>query len=347
MPSFALSIPVGSWHPAIPAMVRSVLAQNVPLELAVFDASGDQRVKSALSPLEALATHWHEGPDGGQANAIREGWAATGAKYLGWLNADDLLYPHALERAELALDAGADVFTGQSMFMDKVNSFTGLHPGVRPISDELYRANIISQPSTFVRRTCVEAIGGLNPALHYTMDWDLWVRLREAGMQFQQTDDVLSAVIIEPGTKTSELTMARLRELRRIIARHAGPVTQAKSLIGFWQRNRAEAKEARQEHDRAYARTVAAETGVQSSGGEADKPRAGLPIRGATVWHLANFSNQVVTRARVTSTPTVLEGDIINLPPVAAGKPVEITLSAAPESPTLVRTVELLSEDAP
>ncbi len=263
--TFALAMPIGpapctggtggtgdNGHPLLEQALRSVAAQTRPVRLAVLDASGSPAVAAALDRHAGLIAHRRTGPDAGQAAAIQEGWDALDADIHGWLNADDLLYPDALALAarHFAARPDAGVVTGQSLFFDHdaatgAFTFTGLHPEVRPPGDSLFRTNTVSQPSTFIRRTALERVGGLDTALHYTMDWDLWARLHAAGIDFAFEPAPLSAVLMAPGTKTSAFNAARRREIAAIVARHAGMFAAWKSLFGFWLTHRADAEPGR------------------------------------------------------------------------------------------------------
>lgn len=232
---FSISMPIGSYHPALRWALESLKCQDVPLRVAVLDASGDARVEALLDVYANLITHRRAGPDAGQAAAIQEGWDALGGDILGWLNVDDFLYPGTLCAAarRFESDPRADVVTGQSIFLDEDGGFFGFHPGVALPDERLLRSNPISQPSTFVRRQAVEEIGGLDVSLHYTMDWDLWSRLLRNGAKFAQEADCLSGVRIERGTKTMGLGRRRRGEVMRLIAPNAGLVRRAKVMTGF------------------------------------------------------------------------------------------------------------------
>lgn len=232
---FAAVMPVGAWHPLLPAALRSLADQAEALQIAFMDASGDPRVAEAADASGLEFAVRREGPDGGQADAIAQGWALTGGDVLFWLNADDQLTPGALAAASAAFDADPElaVFYGASDFVDIQGATTGAHDHVDDVSDLLYRSNLISQPSCFVRRAWVERVGGLDRTLHFTMDWDLWIRLYAAGARFQRTDAVLSRVFMGEGTKTGQISLARLGEIFRLVNRHAGPFNALKSLLAF------------------------------------------------------------------------------------------------------------------
>lgn len=232
---FSIAVPIGAYHPRLRWALESLRVQGVALQVAALDASGDPRVTAVLDEYASLLTYRRTGPDEGQSAAIEEGWAALDGDILGWLNADDFLYPGALLSAKRAFDSEErpDVVTGDSVFLDREGRFYGFHPGTQPPDARILTSNPISQPSTFARRRVVEAAGGLNRDLHYTMDWDLWVRLYRNGATFVQCVEVLSGVTIEQGTKTMGFGRQRRREVLRILAPSAGPLRKAKVMFGM------------------------------------------------------------------------------------------------------------------
>lgn len=233
--TFAISVPIGAWHPFLPDCLESLCAQGPLAQIAALDASGDPRVGALLDQFNDRLAYRRTGPDGGQSDAIIEGWDHTSAPYLGWLNADDALYPGALAAvsARLADNPSTDVIYGDSTIVDDTGAYRGYHWAVKPPTDRLLRDCIISQPSCFFRRANVEAIGGLGAALHYTMDWDLWVRLWRAGARFEFLDAVLSRVLWSRDAKTGGFNAERRNELERIIGVNDDVVDKVKARIGF------------------------------------------------------------------------------------------------------------------
>ncbi len=232
---FAISVPIGAWHPLLSDCLESLCAQGERAQIAALDASGDARVAGVLDRFHNRFAYRRTGPDAGQSDAIIEGWANMSAPFLGWLNADDALYPGALKTvsARLADDPAIDVLYGDSTIIDDAAAYRGFHWAVKPPDVRLLRDCIISQPSCFFRRTAVDDVGGLNRDLHYTMDWDLWVRLWRAGARFDFADEVLSRVLWSRDAKTGGFNTARRRELERIIGANQGIISKAKSRVGF------------------------------------------------------------------------------------------------------------------
>lgn len=231
---FGVVVPVGAWTPRLAATLRSLRRQTAPVAVALHDASGDSRVVALADQFADLIQVRRHAPDDGQAGAIADGWAALDADVLGWLNADDYLAPAALSAAVAVLEAeAADAVSGQSLILDPDGAPLGWHPAVAPVGPGILRGCTVSQPSCFVRRAAIDAAGGLDRTLHYTMDWDLWVRLFQSGARFAHLDAPLSAVIWARETKTSSFNRARRSEIAALVRRTSGRVAAMKSLIGF------------------------------------------------------------------------------------------------------------------
>lgn len=227
---FACAVPVGAWHDLLPTTLRSLAQQREPLDVAFLDASGDSRVAKSADDSGIEFAYRRAGPDSGQSAAIAEGWRETSGNVLFWLNGDDQLTPNALTTVRELFEAGnPDIVFGQSDFIDARGQRFGRHEQVVETSALLLRSNTISQPSCFVRRSAIDAIGGINESLQYVMDWDLWTRLYQAEFYFYQTDEILSSVYMGPDTKTHQVNLTRLREVFELVNRNAGPWSAIKS----------------------------------------------------------------------------------------------------------------------
>jgi GT2 family glycosyltransferase len=229
--SFAVAIPVGGWHDLLPHSLASLAAQTPPLRVALMDASGDPRVAEAAEASGLDFAYMRTGPDAGQSSAIAEGWDQTESDFVFWLNADDCLAPGALDCVRQAVETQPelDVVYGHTDFIDLSGEVIDRHDQVEAVSLLLLRSNIISQPSCFVRRSAMAAVGGVDPSLHYVMDWDLWIRLYLAGAKFVLVHETLSLVYMGEGTKTHQVSLARLREVFQLVHKNAGAWAAMKS----------------------------------------------------------------------------------------------------------------------
>lgn len=219
--SIAFCLPIQNWTPQFKAVLGSLKAHSARVQIAVMMTKKDQRIQADLDE-SGLSFHYHRiGPDAGQAAAIAEGWANTDSPLLSWLNMDDALTGNGLTKviALFEKDPNLDVVYGHSTISDESNTIWGLHPAVQPMGPLLRRTNIVSQPSCFYRRRAVDAVGGINASLEYTMDWDLWLRLFENTAKFEYTDHILSNVTWAQKTKTAVISKRRLSEFAKVLRR--------------------------------------------------------------------------------------------------------------------------------
>jgi len=233
---YLITVPIGpgaqDW---LGHTLESIAVQKPRVRIALCHAGAQDEIETVIAPYRHLFAHERHGPDAGQSAAINEGWTSAPGDVLGWLNADDALAPDALEIVDDMLDRHPDAAAvcGQSHILDGAGHITGLHPVVKAPDEDLFRSNVISQPSCFVTRDALQAIGYVREGLHYAMDWDLWVRLMEQGVRFAYTPDVLSSVIWSRDTKTASFGWARVKELHEVVSRRGKPLTTAKTLLGF------------------------------------------------------------------------------------------------------------------
>jgi glycosyltransferase involved in cell wall biosynthesis len=183
---FSIALPVVGQTRFLPDALTSIAVQTVPLQVAVMDATPDDSVQRVIDRHRERIHYSRHGPDAGQSAAIREGWCETTGDVVGWLCADDCLFPGALAQvAEVFLQhPDVDVVYGDGIFIDHDGRFIRYFPAISEDVGRLPWVNCITQPSCFVRRAAMERVGGVRTDLHYTMDWDLWVRLLLAGCRF-------------------------------------------------------------------------------------------------------------------------------------------------------------------
>jgi len=119
------------------------------------------------------------------------GVAEARADHIAMLHQDDLWLDGHLEavRAAIAQAPGAVMSIGPSHFVsvsgEKVGQWRlpfapGLHAGSR-LAEKLIVQNSIAIPSPVIRREAWLAVGGMDEALWYTADWELYLKLMAAG----------------------------------------------------------------------------------------------------------------------------------------------------------------------
>lgn len=160
--------------------IRSVLLQGYPkLAYYVIDGGSTDRSIETIGKYEAWLAGWVSEPDRGQSEAINKGFARGRGEILGWLNSDDVYEPGALQRVcgYFREHPECELLYGNGWKIDESGKKTRPCDWVRPFDRRLYlNANFILQPAAFWRRALWEQVGELDLVLHWSMDWDWFIR---------------------------------------------------------------------------------------------------------------------------------------------------------------------------
>jgi glycosyltransferase involved in cell wall biosynthesis len=162
--------------------IESVLTQDhADFEYWVIDGGSQDGTVDILRTYESDPRfHWISEADKGQSDAINKGLARSTGEIFNWINSDDYFLPGALSRV-------AEAFARQpskQIVSGRTAEFRGRPPEIfnhtelqlRATAEQSITVGVYCQPSTFWRTHIIRELGGVDPALHYMMDWDLWVR---------------------------------------------------------------------------------------------------------------------------------------------------------------------------
>ena len=205
--------------------LASIFAQGIAVDVRLMDAGSTDCTRQIIERWSARLSRWRSAPDHGQAWAINEGLRGARSRFVTWLNADDCYVPGGLRSLVQGLDArpGAAFAYGQARLIEEDGTPRGSYH-VEPWNvDRFARRCFVSQPAALIRRECWEAVGGLDPALHMALDYDLWWRLAAIAPPVF-VDSPVAAVRIHHDTKTMRRPMMHYREATAIVRRHYGRV---------------------------------------------------------------------------------------------------------------------------
>ncbi|MFF7977818.1 glycosyltransferase [Streptomyces sp. NPDC007901] len=166
----------------------------------------------------------------GLSNAVNQGWLGATTDYLAWLGDDDLLTEGSLAAACEELDRRPDaaMVYGRLEVIDSAGgTLYTLRPGTFASWFFRYGQNWVGQPGSLYRRTAVRDVGVLDPALRYTMDFDLHLRLRRCG-RMAYLPRVLGRFRVHP-TSLTVTNPQPYDEVRRVMRRYLGPKAR------FWE----------------------------------------------------------------------------------------------------------------
>jgi glycosyltransferase involved in cell wall biosynthesis len=209
--------------------LESVRNQSYPdLEHMVMDGGSTDGSVSLLAGKQGLEwkhLRWSSEADGGQSDAMNQGFRRATGDAIGWLNSDDRYRPGCLAAVARAFaeHPEVDVLYGDFTLMDE----RGTHLRTRreiefnPLVLLYHRVPHIPTTATFFRRRIFDEGNFLDESLHYAMDHEFYVRLALRGYRFRHLSAVLADFRLHPGSKTCSMAHKQLEERRLALQRHA------------------------------------------------------------------------------------------------------------------------------
>jgi GT2 family glycosyltransferase len=187
MPLVSVVIPSHNRARLLERTLRSILAQHVAdLEVVVVDdGSHDDTAAVAIAADRRVRVVRNPEPAGVSA-ARNRGIAAARGDWVAFCDDDDLWSPDKLTRQLTAADeAGTDwVYAGDVNVDERLHILSGgPPPDPEAVMAGLPRSNPLASggSNVVVRSKVLAAVGGFDPTLRRTEDWDLWIRIARRG----------------------------------------------------------------------------------------------------------------------------------------------------------------------
>jgi glycosyltransferase involved in cell wall biosynthesis len=208
--------------------IRSILLQSYPnLEYVIMDGGSSDRSIKIIEKYASFLTYWVSQKDGGQSQAINQGFTRTSGEILAWLNSDDVFEPGALKFAVECLSAGPVWMTGASQGIEADGRpFQLFKPQLFQSGSEWVRHLLegnsccIPQTSTFWRKEAWVNSGPLNEKMNYALDHDFFMRLYRQFGPPAIVDQTLSRSRIHPACKSAVPSTHFAKEIVKIGLRH-------------------------------------------------------------------------------------------------------------------------------
>jgi len=204
IPKASILLPVRNEGPHLPAALASLRRQTfTDWELVAVDdgstdatpdilsaaASSDRRIRVLSRPAEGLVA------------ALNAGLAACRGDLVARMDGDDICHPGRLERQRefLLHHPQVDLVATRIRYFPRSGLTDGLlayeawvnsHLDDREIRRDLFVESPFPHPSVMVRRRVLEAVGGYRD-MGWPEDYDLWLRLAEAGCRFARVPEAL------------------------------------------------------------------------------------------------------------------------------------------------------------
>jgi GT2 family glycosyltransferase len=228
---------------------ESVLGQNYPdIEYLVLDGGSKDETRAILDRYRPRLSYSCSQKDNGQADAINKGFARATGDILAWLNSDDQYASDALMQVAAAFDRYPDadiVVGGCGLLQDGGSVPSRIHHCALPVGEVMplplpqlldldncwLKGHFFYQPEVFWRRRIWEAAGAhVVDDLHYCFDYDLWVRMAQAGAKIVHIPELLALYRVHPEQKTFGDNLPYLPELKLVKSRRDPSVRRHETL---------------------------------------------------------------------------------------------------------------------
>ena len=206
--------------------LQSVAIQSgAQIEHFVVDGGSTDNTVDILSRF-GNGIKWISEKDKGQADAVNKGIRSTNGEIIGWLNSDDVYSPEAIVRAVTFFSdhPEVDVIYGMADHIDRNDQPFEAYPSEPWNFERLKDICFICQPAAFFRRSVVERHGLLDDSLHFCMDYEFWLRLGKAGVQFEYLDVKLAGSRLYATNKTLGSRVKVHAEINDVLKRLFGTV---------------------------------------------------------------------------------------------------------------------------
>lgn len=164
-------------------------------------------------------------PGLGQAASVNRGVEEARGNIIIVVNADDVIYPTAVQTLVNGLAEHPDVAAvyGDAVHIDEHDEIIESYP-TRPFdAAALIESCYICQPAAAVRRAAFESVGGLDARLHYAMDYDFWIRL-SSKHRLQKIPGLVAGSRMHRANKTLARRADVYREVIHVLRAHYGYV---------------------------------------------------------------------------------------------------------------------------
>ena len=223
--------------------IESVSLQNYPnLEHIVCDSKSTDGTQDILSEYPHLIARVEK--DQGQADALNRAFQTASGDILTWLNADDMFAPLALHKMALGFMGGnIDLVAGEVMLFNENGPLTrhiyNLPDGpllgreVSNVENMWLTGQYFYQPELFFTRDIYDRAGGyVDASLHYSMDFELWLRMAEAGANVKTLATPITLFRVHDEQKTHD-EAAFKQELRELVANRKSSDERPSRYPGF------------------------------------------------------------------------------------------------------------------
>lgn len=204
------------------------------LELIVIDGGSKDNSPEIIRSYSEHLAYWVSEPDSGQSEAINKGFAKASGSIITWLNSDDVYELGTLHYVADAFVAEPTlgILHGKSTLFGEgaATQVIGLSHDLR--LHEYLPYMRFPQPSSFIRRQALDAVLPVNKTLHYSMDFELVVKLLLRGAPIRRSDRLLARYRLHASSKSNH-NLAFVKEWSQVVANIFCSFAEGETYLGY------------------------------------------------------------------------------------------------------------------
>ena len=219
LPKISIVTPSYNQRSYLAQTMRSVMCQRYPnLEYIVMDGGSNDGSAEYIESVGDRLAHWQSAPDGGQAEAVAEGFKHTSGEICAWLNSDDLLAPGTLQFVADYFEQHPEVemLYSNRVFINEHNTVNAYWILPKHSDWLMSHWDLIPQETAFWRRSFMDRVGGVDPSFKFALDYDLFARFMQQG-KVVRVPRFLGAFRLHDLSKTvNQLNTTGMEEIHRV-----------------------------------------------------------------------------------------------------------------------------------
>lgn len=228
MPKITVITPSYNQGKFIRETILSIIEQNYSnLEYIIVDGNSTDETIDILNSFknDKRITKIIVEKDKGQVDALLKGFKMATGDIFGWINSDDKLEEGALSKVatKFITDHNVQILVGLQRNIDENGRSLGIAKRkIMSNKDWLRMPMSINQPPTFFKSEVYRSVGGLNPILEYSMDYDLFMRFAKNNYKWKYIDEVLAQFRYHSNSKTVSLPNRQWKEEFKVFKMNGG-----------------------------------------------------------------------------------------------------------------------------
>lgn len=217
MPNVSFITGVKNRSAELKETIKSFLNQDIPeWEAIIVDDHSQENIKSIVDDFNDSRLNYYLLPENqkGISNARNLAVKKTNSNIMLIADGDDI---NLANRARVIYDEMTK--NNYDVFYSRVNIYipneNKKYPHVfQPFDKELFKMiNFITNPGVAFRKEIFEKVNGFDPQFSISEDYDLWLRMLDAGAKFGYTEEIL----VDYRRSTNNTTVNRYNEIHEYI----------------------------------------------------------------------------------------------------------------------------------